>query len=113
MGLNPRMRPILSQDEIDRIIFSLRDNSIPWEPNHKIRADQFHAILLRRDERELLRLISCLYLRSKQSAKGLTAGDARILKAAEDIIQQEFAFSLHIPAQDVGPYIQTKLGIRQ
>lgn len=108
-----RMRPILSQDEIDRIIVSAKDASIPWDPNHKIRAEQYHDILLRRDERELLLLISCLYLRSKQTAKGLTAGDARILKAAEDIIQEEFAFSLHIQPQEVGNYIKNKLGIRQ
>ena len=108
-----RMRPILSQNEIDRIILSAKDASISWEPNHKTRADQFHAILLRRDERELLLLISCLYLRSKQSEKGLTAGDARILKAAEDIIQEEFAFSLHIPTQEVGNYIKNKLGLCQ
>lgn len=63
----------------------------------------------RRDERELLMLTSCLYLKSKESSNGLSSTDAQILKKAELIIEQEFSFSLKISMQSVGAYIHEKL----
>ena len=90
-----KMRPILSSEAIDEIILSVKKHNLPWID----------------DERELLQLASCLYLKSKDSTKGLCSSDAQILKKAEAIISQEFSFSLNISAQKVGIYIREKLGI--
>lgn len=106
-----RMRPLLSEQEIDQIILSAKDQSMSWIADHKERKLRFGEIFSRRDERELLLLISCLYLQSQNSKKGLTAYDAQILKKAESVIEQEFAFSLHISPKNVRNYIQKKLGI--
>lgn len=106
-----RMRPVLSPEEIDRTILSVSHQSMPWISDRKERAAKFQEILSRRDERELLLLVSCLYLRSKESAKGLSSGDAQVLKKAETVIAQEFSFSLRIDPQDIGGYIRGKLGI--
>ena len=40
-------------------------------------------------QRELLLLIRCLCLRSREDPKGLTDGEAQVLKRAEQIIDQE------------------------
>lgn len=104
-----QMRPVLSPEEIDRTIISVKDKSLIWDKDRKKRMAQFQEILSRRDERELLMLISCLYLKSKESANGLSSTDAQILKKAEHIIEQEFAFSLKISMQSVGAYIREKL----
>lgn len=45
--------------------------------------------------------------RARESAKGLSAGDARMLKEAEGAIQQSFSFSLHLSPQSVGGYIRS------
>lgn len=106
-----KMRPILSSEAIDEIILSVKKHNLPWIDDQKQRAAKFKDILSRRDERELLQLASCLYLKSKDSTKGLCSSDAQILKKAEAIISQEFSFSLNISAQKVGIYIREKLGI--
>lgn len=104
-----QMRPVLSPEEIDRIILSVKDQSLTWEKDRKARSARFQEILARRDERELLMLISCLYLKSKETANRLSSTDTQILKKAELIIEQEFAFSLKISMQSVGIYIRKKL----
>lgn len=106
-----RMRPILSKKEIDEAILSAFDGEITWVNDYKKRSEQFHRILSRRDEKEILQMISCLYLHGKESEKGLTASNAHMLKAAQNIIEQEFAFSLNIKPEEVGKYIQMKLGL--
>ena len=107
-----KMREILSKEEIDKLILDVKNQSLRWNPCYKARIDQFHDILFRRDERELLMLISCLYIRNKEAEKGLTPGDVRVMKLAEDIIKKEFAFSLNISEEEVDNYIKNKLGIR-
>lgn len=106
-----QMRPILSSDEIDKTILSVRNSEIPWTKDRKQRTSEFQAILSRRDEKELLQLASCLYLKSKDGTKGFCSSDSQILKKVETIIAQEFSFSLKINPQDIGPYIRQKLNL--
>lgn len=108
-----RMRPILSPAEIDETILSVQHEAMPWEPDRKQRSVQFHDILSRRDERELLMMVSCLYWKSRETAKGLSATDAQALKRAEEIIQREFSFALGINPQMVGQYIRRKLELKE
>ena len=108
-----QMRPILSSDEIDKTILSVRNSEIPWTKDRKQRTSEFQAILSRRDEKELLQLASCLYLKSKDGTKGLCSSDSQILKKVETIIAQEFSFSLKINPQDIGTYIRQKLNLSE
>ncbi len=106
-----KMRPILSKEEIDRIIVSVRDQGMDWITDYKKRSAQFQEILARRNERELLLMASCLYLKSKEGGKGLSSGDMEALRKAEKIIRREFAFSLDLKEQDIETYIGEKLGL--
>lgn len=106
------MRPVLSKSEIDEIILSAVDTEMKWSSNYKERFKQFRQILSGRNEREILQLISYLYLQSIKSRRGLTFSNTQILKAAQTIIEQEFSFSLKIPPDEVGPYIQKLLSAR-
>lgn len=108
LTLVEKMRPVLTPQEIDQVIWSVKDQDMSWISDRKKRSEQFQEILKKRDERELLQLISCLYLKSQESKKGLTSSDARILKQAESIIEQEFSFSLKISTQNIGAYIQKR-----
>lgn len=109
--LAERMRPVLSPVEIDQTILSVKNQTLQWIDDCKQRAAMFRKILLQRDERELLLLVSCLYLKSREGPKALSASDVQILKAAEEIIEQEFSFSLKISTQQIGSYIREKLGL--
>lgn len=104
-----KMRSVLSAEEIDRIILSVKKQGIPWINNWKQRMEKFNNILSQRNEKELMQLANCLYLKSKETAKRLAYTDRQIQKKVEMIIAQEFSFSLKISLKDVGIYIMRKL----
>ena len=105
-----RMHPILSKKEVDETILGALDGEIKWINDYRKRSEQFHQILSCRDEKELLQMISCLHLHAEESGKRLTSGNRQVLQMAQHIIKQEFAFSLNIKPEEVGKYIQMKLG---
>lgn len=109
--LTKLMRPVLSAEEIDTIILSVKDKNLLWIDDRKKRTARFQDILLKRDEKELLLLAGCLYLKSREAPRGLSSTDAQTLKTAESIINQEFSFSLGISPRNTGAYIRKKLGI--
>ncbi len=102
-----RMRSVLSQNEIDSIIMSVKNEEIPWPNDRKKRIAQFQEMISRRNERELLLLASCLH--RQMMSKGLSAGERELLWKVEGIIEQEFSFSLQISACNIGEYIRQKL----
>ena len=102
-----RMRPVLTKEEIDRIICSVQDDQILWTNDRKVRTAQFRQILSRRDTRELLMLASCLHKRKTE--KGLPASELEMLHKAEGMIEQEFSFALNIRREDIGQYIRDRL----
>ena len=57
------MIPVLTAQEINSIIISTAQDALPWVNDRKERADQQREILKRCDHRELLQMISCIYLR--------------------------------------------------
>lgn len=109
--LTAKMRAVLTPDEIDDIILSVKEEDLIWIDDRKQRMKAFNEILMRRDEKELLMLASCLYLRSKETKKGISATEQNILKVAEEAIDQEFSFVLNLNMQNIGKYIREKLEI--
>lgn len=104
-----KMRPILTKEEIDRTILSVREDGIRWIEDFRQREEQFSAILARRDERELLLLIGCLLLREVEGTHRLSSGDRQILHQARRIVAEKFSFSLHLPLEQVDTYIKNNL----
>ena len=102
-----RMRPVLTREEIDTIIHSVRDDQMPWIHDRKLRLAQFQQILSRRDTRELLLLASCLHKRKTE--KGLPTSELDILHKVENMVEQEFAFALNIGPGNIGQYIREHL----
>ena len=102
-----RMRPVLTREEIDVIISSVKNQQMPWPADRKVRMNQFQQILSRRDTRELLLLASCLHKR--KTGKGLPTSEIEILHKVEGLIEQEFSFALHISRAEIGQYIRDRL----
>ena len=107
--LSVKMRPVLSAEEIDKIILDIKNQEMHWIKDRKKRMEKFQDILQRRDEKELLLLVSCLYFKSGELEKGLASTEEEILKKAENIVEQEFSFSLKISSDSIGNYIKEKL----
>lgn len=105
--IQERIRPVLSREEIDAIIDSVKNDRMSWVLDRKLRLSRFQQILSRRDTRELLLLASCLYMRKTE--KGLPSGELEILHKVEGMIEQEFSFTLHIRREDIGQYIRDRL----
>lgn len=112
--LTSKMRYILKKDEIDGLIKSIKKEEITWIEDRKIRSESFKDILKRCDPQELLRLVSCIYLKKKEieeSGKRLSATDDSVLSQAEAMIENEFAFVLNLSGIQLGEYIREKLEI--
>ena len=69
-ALLEKMRPVLSPQEIDKAIASVKERDISWISDRKQRLAKSHEILARRDEHELLQLASCFYLKSRDGKTG-------------------------------------------
>ncbi len=113
-NLTSKMRYILKKDEIDKLIQSVKKDEILWIEDRKARTENFKDILKRCDPQELLKLVSCIYLKKNEfadSGKKLTATDDSVLTQAEAMIENEFSFVLNLSGAQVGEYIREKLDI--
>ena len=109
-----KMRYVLTEKEILDILHGVKENSISWIDDRKTRAQSFYNILHNGSHEELLLMIGCIYLKGKElseSSKRLSDSDASVLRSAEKIIKEEFAFSLNIEPEKVGEFIRKELEI--
>ena len=97
----------VTREEIDAIIFSVKNDQMPWTADLKQRTLQFQQILSRRDTRELLLLASCLHKR--KSEKGLPTSELDMLHKVEGMVEQEFSFALNLGRAEIGQYIRDRL----
>lgn len=105
---NARMRPILTPDEVHDLIDAMPDISDEWIGDDQVRKALFQEILQTCDQRGLIRLIRTVHRRRSElteKGKGISSSDAEATKAAERLLQNEFAIALDIPPDQVVAYI--------
>jgi len=110
--LTGKIRRIMSGEEIDRLIASVKGQSLEWIEDTRQRADAFQKVLSGGISAELLKLISCLYLEKKSRArdgKKFCATDEKILSSAERMVSEEFAYALQITEKQVSAYISERM----
>lgn len=113
-ALTAKMRYILKKDELDALIMSAKNGGIEWNDDRKKRGEHFKEIIRRCMPEELLRLVSCIYLKKREleeNGKKLSASDEAALTQAEGLIENEFSFVLNLKSSEVGSYIRGKLGM--
>jgi len=111
-ALTSKMRRVLTKQEIDEMILSVREESLEWIEDTRHRSDAYGQIVARGISADLLKLIGCLYLEKKSRSKGgrkFCATDEKILASAERMVSEEFAFALEIPQKQVAAYIAEKM----
>ncbi len=109
-----KMRRLLTKQEIEQIISSLKNVKIEWIEDRKKRSDFFSDIIKKNDTLELLRMIGCIYIKRQQleeksGNRKLSFSDIDVLERAEKLIEEEFSLVLNINISDVGVYIRQKL----
>ncbi len=107
-----KMREVLSKEDIDGLLRSVKGNEFAWIEDRKERASRFREILSGGDRRELILLIRCILGRMRQLESGrkkLSTSDQDILQAAERAVKEEFSFSLNIPKEEIPAYIRQAL----
>lgn len=110
--LTDKLRHILSETEIHQILSLLPQEPSTWLENIDERKAQYRKTLLGTDRLEIIKLIRSLYLHQKQQnsrGKKLYSADEHMLKEAERLLYDEFAYVLKIDREQVPAYIRNEL----
>lgn len=111
-ALLAKMQRLPTREEIDTLILSTRADELAWIEDRKVRAATFQETVKACDLRELLRLVSCIYHRRQVltgRGRKLSSSDEATLRRAEALVENELAFILQVPKDQVGAYIRDKL----
>ena len=104
---------MLSIQEIESILGDVAQDEVAWVDDPNERREAYGKILTGGDRCVLMRMIRTLYQRRQQlrtMGKQLRTGDDQILRDAERLLHDEFAFVLQIPQTDVPDYIRGRIG---
>ncbi len=108
-----KMRTIMTKDEIDELLIGIKGKEIKWESDRRFRSENFHEIMAKGVTEDMLLMIRCLYMKKKELAdagKNLPTTDGNTLKAAEKLVEEEFAYTLGIEPSEVTGYIRSMIG---
>lgn len=113
-ALTSKMRPLLTRQEIDDTIDSVKGTAYVWIEDRNTRLESFRAALRNSDTRQTLLIVGSLYRHKEQLlavGKKPSSSDDFLLKEAEGLIENEFAFVLGLESGEIGPYIRARLGL--
>ncbi len=108
-----RLRPLLTKNEIDDVLFSVTQTDVPWVEDRVERAVQFRTIIAGGDRRQIVRLVRCLYAKKQEKAaenKKFSTADEMILQECVRLVEEEFSLALGVSAEQVGEYIRERIG---
>ena len=107
-----KIRNVITRERIEEILSELHGRNMDWNYNRKERINSFREILSNGINCEMILMIRCIYLQKKkfyEAKKKLSASDDEMLRTAERIVNEEFAYVLGIREDEVGDYIRSKI----
>lgn len=110
---NIKIRKVLPRDEIISIIKAMPDEQSFWIDNEQERKETYGKIIKNGDRTMLIRLIKTLYEKKKERekiGKNLYLSDDKLMKDAEQLLYEEFAYVLEIEPGEVLSYITGEIG---
>lgn len=108
-----KMRPVLSREEVDRLIDRMPEIPTAWEEDPQARKASFDALLRSNECSSLIVIIKTLHAhkeRRQADGKNLHVADETYLREAQRLLYDEFAGALDIQPAQVHDYIRSKLG---
>ena len=109
---NSKIRCVITREKIDEIISGLRGKNMEWNYNHKERINRFREILSGGINIDMILMIRCIYRQKNElyaSKKKLSGSDDDMLRIAERIVREEFAYVLGINENEVSDYIRSRI----
>ena len=109
-----KMRKILSKDEIFQLIDTINGEDLIWIDNEQERNRKYSEILKSGDRREIMKMIRSLYIhrqKIKDTGRKFHVADEKIMRAAESILHEEFAYVLDIKREQVTDFIVEHLQV--
>lgn len=103
-----RMRPLLTREQIERMIDEVNEDDEDWIDDVSERKAEYQRILLSGDRRCLLAMARVLHLRRRNlqtCGKRLRMNDEQMLRDAERLLADEFSVVLGIKPREVAEYI--------
>lgn len=111
-ALKNKIINIYSRKEIESLISTMNNECCIWIENASQRKEEYRKIIDNGDRRELVRMIKTIYeknLELIQQHKKLNSSDEKFLRDAENILYDEFSYSLNIPREEVVDYIKNHI----
>ena len=111
-GLQAKLRKVLTIDEIYELIHTVPNKELIWIENESERKVHYRKIIQSGDRLQLITLIKTLYLHRealKEEGKKFHVCDERLMKEAEKLLYDEFAYALQIRPDQVLPFIMEQL----
>ncbi|MBE6070491.1 MAG: CarD family transcriptional regulator [Clostridium butyricum] len=102
------MRKLHSKEEAISLINGMPEKETLWIDDERERTDKFKVMLKTGECEELITLIKSIYCNKKNKkllGKKISKSDDEIMKAAENLLNEEFATILGISPDEVTSYI--------
>lgn len=112
--LMAKMKKLLSKAEIYELIDNIKDEEIHWIDNEQERNKRYSEILKSGDRYEIMKMIRALYnhrQKIKDTGRKFHVADEKIMRAAESILHEEFAYVLDIKREQVTDFIVEHLSV--
>ncbi len=109
-----KMRKLLTEEEVYELIDDIKDEEPIWIENEQERNKKYNEILKSGDRRAIMKMIKALYehrQRIKNTGKKFHVADEKIMRAAESILHEEFAYVLDMKRENVIAFIVEKMSI--
>lgn len=107
-----KMRPVLTRDELDRILNSADVREDAWIFDENQRKQTYSHLITSGDRTALIRMVHTIHRHKKQQAitgKRLHLCDENFLRDAERLLGSEISLVLEIESGDVGKYVKNIL----
>lgn len=111
-ALRSKMSRVMTKEETDKLIDSLKGNEIKWTDDRIIRSERFESAVATNDRASILMVIECIAKKKSErekEGKKLWSTDEALLKSLTEVIKEEFSFSLGIAPSEVMGYIKNRL----
>lgn len=107
-----KMHPIISPDELQRILSSGDRFSEPWIDDENLRKQRYREIISSGDRAALVNQLRAVYsykAKLTEAGRKLHLCDDNFIRDARKLLDSEFSMVLGIPQNEVGAYIQNAL----
>jgi len=113
--LSGKIRRVMSAEELTAMLREVaQEQASAWIDDDRLRREHFKAVLSAGDRRELIRMIRAIYRHGKfqkENGRKLHRADESMMKDAQRLLHDEFAYVFGIRPDDVPHLIEKELDI--